>query len=84
MRLVGEFQHVRQHDQIHTLGRNRQRIAHGAHFGARAISGAELELHAAGAQKIMFSHAVLQRIEAEYIRHDCIEIRLLVLRHVGA
>ncbi len=82
VRLLGEFQHVRQQHEVDRLRGERQLVAFRVEVGAGGGRDAHAMRDPARAQEIRRGHAELQRVEAEDVRRHVVEVRLLLLEQV--
>ena len=77
MRIVGEFECVRHHDQVERVFRERQAVGIGNQRCRKVIVERPARYDPALGEKRAFGKADLQRMEPENIRNGPIEVRLL-------
>ena len=84
MRLVGEFQHVRQDDQIDAVLGERKPVRIGQDLCRLFQVHRHARRDARSAQERIFRHADLQRMVAEDIGERPVEIRLFALEQIAS
>ena len=84
MRLVGELEGVRQHDQIGAILGERQPMRIGEHLRGFLQIDRQPRRDARAAQKRAFRQSDLQRVEAEDIGERAVEVRLLASQQILA
>jgi hypothetical protein len=83
VRVVGEFQRVRQDDEVQRVFRERQPVRIRDHFGGRVVVERPARRDPALCKERAFGKPDLYRVEAEDIRDRLIEIRLFAREQVG-
>ena len=84
VRVLAELEHVRQHDEVHALRRERQMARIGGDAAAGLGARAEAVRDAAGAEEVDRRQTDLRRVEAEDVFHGAVELGALPLEDIGA
>ena len=84
VRIVGELERVRQHDQVHGVLGERQPVRVGDDLGRRVVVERPARRDAALREEWARRQADLQRVEPEDVGDGLVEVRLLAREQVAA
>ncbi len=82
MRIVGEFERMRHHDQVERVLGERQPVRIGDDIRRRIVVEGPARGNAALREEWAFGQTDLQRMEAEDVRDRLVEVGLLPREHV--